>query len=92
MARIYQTFNITESHLVAHITQVKGKADLCVYVVPNKGLAYGDERWFISKDKGDADKFIFFGSQGQSALNIYFVKTLAEAGWQTNHRLKGQLK
>lgn len=91
LARVFQTYNINEANIIAHITPVKGKADLCAMLMPSRGMAYGDERWYVTKNRGEASKIVYFGSQGQASLKVHFVKSLGDAGWQTQHRLKGML-
>jgi hypothetical protein len=60
----------------------RGKADLLVHRVASRGLAHGDARWFITKDKQDADVYVYFTSEGMAQLKICFVDTYGEAGWQ----------
>lgn len=90
--RVFQTFNRNEANRVIHITQEKGKADLCVYLVGNRGLAYDESRWFIANSKADADATYYFGSVGTASLIVHFVKSPAQAGWMRAHPLKGRLK
>lgn len=91
MPKIKQTFNISEANTIATITQEKGKADLCVLIVNSPGMAWSEERWYITDNDSDASSTIYFGKSGRSSLKVCFVKSPAEAGWQTNHRLKGKL-
>lgn len=90
--RVFQTFNRNEARHSIHITQQKGKADLCVYLVNNRALAFDETRWFICNSKVDAEVILYFGSAGGSKLNVHFVKQPAQAGWQRPHPLKGRLK
>ena len=53
MAKIQQTFSISEADIVANITQEKGKADLCVFLVNSPGMAWGDERWYITENDAE---------------------------------------
>ncbi|UAA37101.1 hypothetical protein KIH87_10085 [Paraneptunicella aestuarii] len=90
--RVFQTFNRNEARRVIHITQHKGQADLCVYIVKSKSLAYKEAYWYISKNKLDSDAAFYFGSRGSACVNVYFVNSQAQAGWQNDHPLKGRLK
>ncbi|MCC2604017.1 DUF6150 family protein [Planctobacterium marinum] len=91
MAKVLQTFNISEANIIATITQEKGKADLCVFIVSSPGMAWSDERWYLTDNEADASSTIYFGQSGRSALKVCFVKNPADAGWQTNHKLKGKI-
>lgn len=90
--RVFQTFNRNEASRVVHITQDKGKADLCVYIVGNRGLAFDDSRWFLVNSKADADATFYYGSVGSASLIVCFVKSPAQAGWQKSHALQGRLR
>ncbi|MCY7293854.1 DUF6150 family protein [Alteromonas sp. a30] len=89
--RVFQTFNQGEAHYIAYITQDVSQADLCVYITKNQGLAYGENRWFITNNKTQTDKTLFFGSRGSAQLVVCFVNSPALAGWQRNHPLQGKL-
>lgn len=91
MAKVQQTFAISEADIVADITQIKGKADLCVFLVNSPGMAWSDERWYITENFAEATSSVYFGKSGRAALKVCFVKNPADAGWQTNHRLKGKI-
>ena len=91
MAKIQQTFSMGDANIIATITEMKGKADLCVFLVGSPGLAYGDDRWYITTRDGEASKKIYFGKSGRSELKVCFVNNPADAGWQTQHRLQGRL-
>ncbi|BDX06549.1 DUF6150 family protein [Planctobacterium marinum] len=91
MPKIQQTFSMSEADIIADITQDKGKADLCVFVVSSPGMAWSDERWYITNNDFDASSTVYFGKSGRAALTVYFVKNPGDAGWQTNHSLKGKL-
>lgn len=91
MAIIYQTFLRPDANYCFHVTQERGLADLRVYSVTSKGMAYGDKLWFITRLRGEATSRIYFGSRGQAELVIYFVDNWGEAGWQRPHRLSGYL-
>lgn len=91
MAKIQQTFSISEANIIANITQEKGKADLCVFLVSSPGMAWSEERWYITENEAEASSTIYFGKSGRAALKVCFVKNPADAGWKSNHRLKGTL-
>lgn len=70
----------------------RGQADLLVHRVASWGLARGDACWFITRNKQDANTSVYFTSVGLAQVNICFVDTLGEAGWQSNdHRYRGRL-
>ena len=89
--RVFQTFNQGEAHHLVHITADTGRADLCVYITKNQGLAYGESRWFISSARTNTDKTLFFGALGAAQLVVCFVLSPALAGWQRAHPLQGRL-
>lgn len=91
MARIYQTASMGEAHVRVAIVEERGDADLLVHRVGSWGLAHGDARWFITRDKQDATAWVFFTSRGFAQLRICFVDTFGEAGWQRPHRFRGRL-
>lgn len=91
MAIIYQTFSNPDADYCVHVTAERGLADLRVYAVANKGMAYGDKLWFITRLRGEASSRVYFGSRAQAELVICFVDTWGEAGWQKPHRLSGRL-
>lgn len=91
IVRVFQTFNRHEAKYIAHITQDKGKADLCAYLSPSRGLAHGETRWFLTNSRSDADAVFFFGAPGISNLFVFFSTNPAQAGWQKPHPLKGRL-
>lgn len=90
MARIYQTYNMGEAHVIAALVGHPGEADLCVHRVDSWGLAHGDARWFITRDKQDATVYVYFGSRGQARVRICFVDNYSEAGWRGPHPLRGR--
>lgn len=91
MAKIQQTFSISDANIIATITEFKGKADLCVLLVTSPGLAYGDDRWYITTRDGEASNTVYFGKSGRADLKVCFVKNPGDSGWQTSHRLQGRL-
>lgn len=90
MARIYQTATMGEAHVRVALVQERGVADLLVHRVGSWGLAHGDARWYITKNKQDATVWLFFTSLGMAEVKVCFVDNYGEAGWQTPHRLKGR--
>jgi hypothetical protein len=90
MARIYQTSLMGEAHIRVALVHDRGEADLLVHRVSSWGLAHGDARWFITRDKQDATAWVFFTSRGFAQVNICFVDTLGEAGWQRPSRYRGR--
>ncbi len=91
MAIIYQTYSIAEAHCKAYITQNKGEADLWVYNVGNRGLAYDNSLWYVTNNRSEATARVFFCSRGISQLIVYFVTNKSEAGWQKVHPMEGRL-
>jgi hypothetical protein len=91
MARIYQTTVMGEAGIRIAIVGSRGEADLLVHRVGSWGLAHGDARWYITRDKQDATALVFFTSIGFSQLKVCFVDTLGEAGWQRPSRFRGRL-
>lgn len=89
MARIYQTTSMGEAHIRVAIVS-RGDADLLVYRYSSRGAAYGDARWFITRDRQDATCLIYAVSQGMADVKICFVDSLSEAGWQKESRYKGR--
>jgi hypothetical protein len=78
-----------EAHIRVALVE-KGEADLLVHRVSSWGLASGDARWFITRDKQDASCWLYFTSQGMAQVKICFVDTFGEAGWQRESRYKGR--
>lgn len=91
MAKIMQTFVISEANILANIVQDKGSADLCVFVVSSPGMAWGDERWYITENDAEASATLYFGKSGPADIRVCFVNNPADAGWRNSHRLKGKL-
>ncbi|MFZ6675492.1 DUF6150 family protein [Undibacterium sp. Xuan67W] len=90
MARIYQTHLMGEAHVRVAVVSSRGDADLLVHRVSSWGLAVGDARWFITRDKQDATVWIYIGSRGFSQVKICFVDTYGEAGWQVPNQYRGR--
>ena len=90
MARIYQTPVMGEAHIRVAIVNSRSEADLLVYRDSSWGMAHGDGRWYITRDKQDATAWVFFTSQGMAQLNICFVDNMGEAGWQGPSRFRGK--
>lgn len=91
MARIYQTFDYGEAQLRAAVVTDRGTADLWVHRVSSWGLARGDALWYITRDKQEANLWVYFDTFGAAQLRICFVDTYGEAGWRRAHPLKGRL-
>lgn len=81
MPTIYQSPSMGDAHVRVALVE-RGKADLLVHRVGSRGLADGEARWFIARDKQDADLYVFFTSEGMAQLKVCFVDTYGEAGWQ----------
>lgn len=91
MTRVYQTENMGMAHIRAALVDHPGEADLCVLRVSSWGLALGDARWYICRNKHDAQVWIWFGSRGMAQIRICFVNNYTQAGWRTeSHPLKGR--
>ncbi len=91
MARVYQTWQMGEAQVRLAIVDHVGMADLAVHRVSNWGEARGDALWFITRNREDANIWIYFGSPGFCDLKVCFVENRGEAGWLKPHRLKGRL-
>lgn len=82
MARIYQTPSMGEATLRVAIVANQGEADLLVYRVSSWGMARGDALWFITRNKQDANTYLYFTSVGMAQVKICFVENMGSAGWQ----------
>lgn len=92
MARIYQTASMGEAHVRVAIVDSRGDADLLVYRASSWGTAYGDDRWFITRNKQDATAWVYFTSRGFAQVTVCFVHSQGEAGWQRPSRFRGRFK
>lgn len=92
MAKIYQAASMGEAHVRVARVDDPGQADLLVYRVGSQGMAHGDEYWFITYNKQDANTWVYFTSPGFAQLKICFVKHRGEAGWQRPSRFAGRFK
>lgn len=90
MARIFQAESMGEAHIRVALVSERGQADLLVYRVSSRGLAIGDARWFMTRDKQDANCWIYYCSMGMAHIKICFVDTPGEAGWQKESLYKGR--
>ncbi|UXY17259.1 DUF6150 family protein [Chitiniphilus purpureus] len=90
MACVYQAASPGEAQLRVAIVG-RGEADLLVRRVGSRGLARGEARWFITRDRQDAGLWIHFTSIGMAELKVCFVDADGEAGWVRPHRLQGRL-
>ena len=93
MAIIFQVASMGEAHIRVAIVAERGKADLLVHRVTSRGLASGAALWFVTRDKQEAQTWIFPCSEGMAELKICFVPSRGESGWVTqNHRLSGRFR
>jgi len=92
MGRIYQTASMGEAHVRVAIVDNRGYADLLVYRANSWGLAYGDERWYITRNKQDATAWVYFTTPGFAQLKVCFVTSPAEAGWQRPSPYRGRFR
>ena len=90
MARVYQTNDMGMAHIRAALVDHPGEADLCVLRVSSWGLALGDERWYICRNRHDAQVWVYFCSRGMADVKVCFVDNYSLAGWKTRHRLRGR--
>ncbi len=91
MPIIYQTFTPGEAGITAAIVMTPGMADIVVYLTGNRGMARDEAHWFITDNRNEFAKKIYFGSIGFADLNVCFTKHAGRAGWQNEHPLKGKL-
>ena len=82
MARIYQVQLLGEAHVRVALVADRGQADLGVRRVDSWGLARGDERWFITRDRDTATAWVYFCSPGLAQVQVCFVHGYGEAGWR----------
>ncbi|OYO27451.1 DUF6150 family protein [Janthinobacterium sp. PC23-8] len=92
MATIYQTTQMGEAHVLVALVPHRGQADLLVRRASSRGLAMGDARWFITRDKQAATTWVCFTSAGFAHVKICFVDNDSEAGWQKPSRYKGRFR
>lgn len=92
MATIYQTTNMGEAHVLVALVQQRGEADLLVHRASSRGLAVGDARWFLTRDKQAANTWVCFTSAGFAHVKICFVDSDGEAGWQKPSRYRGRFR
>jgi hypothetical protein len=91
VARIYQVQQMGEAQVRVALVPDRGQADLWVRRVDSWGLAQGDARWFITRDRNDATAWVYFGSIGMAQVLVCFVETYGEAGWRVpEHPLRGR--
>ena len=92
VARVYQTWSMGEAKVRAALVGEPGQADLCVHRVHSWGEARGDAIWYLTRDKQEADTWIYFGSIGMSQIKVCFVDDYSQAGWQRRHPLRGAFR
>ncbi len=90
MAFIYQAATMGEGHVRVAIVTTRADADLLVHRVSSSGLARGDGLWFITREKQNANTWVFFTTIGMAQVKIFFVDTYDEAGWVRPHPYKGK--
>lgn len=88
MARIYQVQNMGEADVRVALVAERGQADLWVRRVSSWGMAQGDARWFITRDRNDATSWVYFGSIGEAQVLVCFVDSYGEAGWRDPARAR----
>ena len=91
MARIFVTDMMGEADILVAIVEEQGFADLLVHRVATRGLAAGDDRWYMTDTRGDATCLIYLCSLGMSQLTVCMVDSYGAAGWVRRHRLCGRL-
>jgi len=88
MARIYQVQTMGEADVRVALVSDRGQADLWVHRVGSWGLAHGDARWFITRDRNDATSWVYFCSIGMAQVLVCFVDSYGEAGWRDPSRAR----
>ncbi|XHS77610.1 DUF6150 family protein [Burkholderiaceae bacterium UC74_6] len=93
MVWIYQEPSFGAATLRVALVRDRGQADLCVYRAHSPGLAHGETRWFITRDRQFAHLTIHLCSLGMADLRVCFVDSPGAAGWRVpQHRCKGRLR
>lgn len=92
MAWVYQTSTMGDAHIKAAIVDQPGLADLCVFLVSNRGFACGDAYWFVDDCRDSAHTRVYFTAIGMAQVKVCFVKNRGLAGWKNEHRLKGRFR
>ena len=88
MTRVYQSPTMGDAHVRVALVRDIGQADLLVHRVGSWGLARGPARWYITRNKQDADLYIYMCTLGMEDVRVCFVSTYGQAGWNnTGHRL-----
>jgi hypothetical protein len=88
MTRIYQSPNIGDAQVRVALVRSIGQADLLVHRVSSWGLARGGALWYITRNKQDAQVYVYMCSLGMAQLRVCFVNTYGQAGWiNTDHPL-----
>lgn len=90
MARIYHSSQMGDADVRVALVDEPGTADLRVHRVSSQGAASGDALWYITRDRDQSSARIFICSEGLAQIKVFFVSSIAEAGWQTQHRLMGR--
>lgn len=91
MPIVYQTFwRGQENHKIA-VVQDHGRADLLVYLEANRGMAYKEWFWYVTKNIEEAHLKLLFGPVATADFVVSFVRNRGKAGWVKPHRLQGNL-
>lgn len=81
MTRIYQSPSMGDAHVRVALVRDIGQADLLVHRVGSWGLARGGALWYITRNKQDAEVYVYMCSLGMEQLRVCFVDTYGQAGW-----------
>lgn len=84
MTRVYQSPTMGDAHVIVALVRDRGQADVLVHRVSSWGLARGPALWYITRNKQDAQVYIYMSSLGMAQLRVCFVNTYDEAGWINN--------
>ena len=92
MARVFQTQDMGEAHFRVAVVDDLGIADLAVYRVSSWGEAHGDAFWYITRNKQDANLWLYFGSIGIAEFKVCFVHNRGQAGWRNDGQNSGRFR
>ena len=88
MTRIYQSPSMGDAQVRVAVVNNIGQADLLVHRVSCWGMARGGALWYITRNKQDAEVYIYPCSLGMAQLRVCFVGSYGQAGWiNTDHPL-----
>ena len=91
MAVVFQTFSYADAQVRVHVTTDRGRADLWVHVVEQRGLSSGDAAWYMTANRAEASSRIYLCSRAVADLTVCFVSSRAQAGWQCRQNLRRPL-